>query len=375
MRIAMIGQKGVPATFGGIEHHVEELGARLAARGHDVTVFCRRNYSPSSMQDYRGMHLHHARTVDAKHFDAISHSARATAVAIRKRFDVIHYHALGPGLLLPMARAFTSAGTVLTVHGWDDERAKWSPRAKAVLRMAGWVGGHAAHEVIAVSAQIQHDVEARYSRPARHVPNGVRPPHPRPPGPELERLGLRPGGYLLYVGRLVPEKAADLLVRAFGDVSTDARLVLVGGSSFSDDYVRLVTRLAEADDRVVLADYVYGDALSELYSNAAAFVLPSALEGLPLTLLEAASYGLPLVASAIPPHREVVGDHAAAALFDPGDGRGLTAAIESVLARLTALQPAARSLRADVLKRFSWDAACAATEAVYQAASSRRRSR
>lgn len=369
MRIAFIGQRGVPATFGGIEHHVEEIGARLADRGHDVTVFCRTNYTSTERPDrYRGMRLCHLPTVGSKHFDAIVHSALSTVSAIGGgRFDILHYHALGPGLVAPLPRYLSASRVVLTVHGLDDERAKWGRVASAVLRTAGWMSARVPDATIVVSRALQAHYAARHGRDAVHIPNGVDEPEPQPAREIVDRFGLRPGDYLLFVGRLVPEKAPDLLIRAFGQIPGDLRLVIAGGSSFSDSYVDDVSRLAAGDARVLLTGYVYGDTLQELYANAAAFVLPSSLEGLPLTLLEAASHGTPVVASAIPPHLEVLGgDAAGQRLFPPGDEAALVGAITRCIADPAGERAGAKVLRRRILQDYSWKAAVDATEAVYR---------
>jgi glycosyltransferase involved in cell wall biosynthesis len=373
LRIAMIGQKGLPATFGGIEHHVEELGARLVERGHEVTVFCRRNYSDGRRGKYRGMRLLDLPTVQTKHLDAIVHSALATASAMRGSYDVLHYHALGPGVLAVLPRVVSRAKVVLTVHGLDDERAKWGSMAKSLLKSAGWLSARVPHATVVVSRDLERHYADVRGRRARYIPNGVRTQKPEPAEPVMHRFGLEAGRYVLFVGRLVPEKAPDLLLRAFRQVETHHRLVLAGGSSFTEDYLETLRRLAAQDPRVVLPGYVFGAELAALYQNAAAFVLPSSLEGLPLTLLEAVSYGTPVVASAIAPHVEILGeDRPGGRLFPPGDEGQLAQALTQVLANPDDERLGAASLRDDVLRAYDWDAAAEATEALYRHIVSRR---
>lgn len=373
LRIAMIGSRGVPATFGGVEHHVEELGARLAARGHEVTVYCRNGYGDGDgdagqdrVAEYRGMRLRHLPTVSSKHLDAIAHSGLATMAALAEHHDVVHYHALGPGLVAPLPRALSRARVVLTVHGLDDERAKWSRPAQAVLRTAQWMSAHVPNATIAVSRALADHYATRHHRSAVYIPNGVAPAVRVGPEP-LERFGLEPGGYVLFVGRLVPEKAPDLLIRAFRRMHPGLKLAVAGGSSHTDGYVADLQRLAARDRRVVLTGYAYGPVLEALYTHCAAFVLPSALEGLPLTLLEAASYGVPVVASDIPPHLEVLGGEAAGRrLFASGDELGLAAALDRALGDPPGERLGAAQLQQRVLDRYSWDRAALATEAVYR---------
>lgn len=368
LRIAMLGTRGVPARWGGIERHVEEIGARLVARGHEVTVYCRANYQPEAGL-HRGMRLVPLRTVGTKHLDAIVHTAAATARAVRGRYDIVHYHALGPGLFAPVARTASTAKVVLTVHGLDHRRAKWGGVARAVLGTAAWTSTWAPHVVVAVSAEL----EARHTgrrAPVVRVTNGVAAPGPhRPRGEACARLGLGERPYALFVGRLVPEKAPDQLLAAFARLAgDDLRLVLAGGSSFSDDYVATLRAAAALDPRVVLAGYVHGAELEELYANAAVFVLPSLLEGLPLTLLEAASYATPVVASAIAPHVEIVGRPGPGHRLVPtGDVAGLAAAIAASLAGGDAERAGAAELRTHVVAAHDWDAVTERTEAVYRA--------
>lgn len=366
LHIAMIGQKGLPATFGGIEHHVEEIGRRLVQRGHRVTVYSRSTYGTKRVSEHLGMEIVDVPTVASKHLDAIVHSALSTVVAMRARPDIVHYHALGPGLVAPLPRYLSRAKVVQTIHGRDDRRAKWSRPAQAVLTSAAWLSGHVPDVTITVSEELRDDYRRQYRCPAQYVPNGVDRPERRPADLIRDQFGLGEGDYLLFVGRLVPEKAPDLLMRAYRRVPGDRRLVFAGGSSFTPEYVEQLQRLAADDRRVLLADYVYGDALAELYSNAAAFVLPSDLEGLPLTLLEAASYGVPVIASDIGPHVEVLErDDAGRRLFRRGDEDALVRILTRVLDEHDREAEGARSLRDDVCRRYDWDRVAAATEAAY----------
>jgi glycosyltransferase involved in cell wall biosynthesis len=369
----MIGQRGVPATFGGIEHHVEELGSRLAARGHDVVVYTRTSYASERHATYRGMRPRYLPTVHSKHLDAIVHSSLSTIDAMARRPDIVHYHAVGPGILAVVPRYFSRAKVVLTVHGLDADRAKWGGSARAVLRVGQWLSARVPDETIVVSRDLARYYQEHHGRRTAYIPNGVSSPTPRPPAEITRRFGLRGDDYLLFVGRIVPEKAPDLLLRAFRHVDTDRRLVIAGGSSHTDEYLRSVRSLAAGDPRALLTGYVYGSLLEELYANASAFVLPSTLEGLPLTLLEAASYGTPVVVSDIPPHREVVGGDAPGHRIVPmGDERALTASLRETLVDLPAERRGAEALRASVVTSYAWDRAADATESVYASLTGRR---
>jgi len=370
----MIGQRGVPASFGGVERHVEELGARLAERGHEVVVFCRHGYGDDEPTTYRGMELVHVRTVDSKHLESIVASATSTLGTIGGGFDIVHFHAVGPGLFSPFARLLTQARVVQTIHGLDGERAKWGRLASVLLRFGTWLSARVPDATIAVSKALQDAYRERYRRETVYIANGTPEAEPRAARGITERWGLTNGSYVLAVGRLVPEKAPEHLLAAFADVPGDVRLVLAGGSSHTDEYVADLEARAAADPRVIMAGYVYGTELEELYSNAAVFVLPSLLEGLPLTLLEASSYGCPIVASDIPPHLEVIGASGPGArLFPAGDIHQLTKAItETLQAPPEEERAGADALSERVRTTYSWDTAAAETDALYRQVRSRR---
>jgi glycosyltransferase involved in cell wall biosynthesis len=378
-RIAFIGQRGVPATIGGIEHHVEEIGSRLVERGHKVTVYARGNYTTNRAAEYRGMRVRYIPTAPTKHLEALVHSGLSTGAAMlpgADRADILHYHAIGPSVFTPLPRALTRRGVVLTIHGLDYDRDKWGIGARAALKSAGWISAHVPHATITVSQNLADFYLERYHRVAHYIANGVTPPVRREPRLIRERFGLEGGDYALFLGRLVPEKAPDLLLRAFRTVDTSSRLVIAGGSSFTDAYVHELEVLAARDPRVLLVGSVHGELLQELYTNAALFVLPSRLEGLALTLLEAASYRLPLVASDIPPNREVIGpDGPGGRLFASGDAQGLADALTATLGDLSAARGGARVLGDRVVAEYDWDAATASTEDVYEQVLSRSRGR
>ena len=368
----MIGQKGVPATFGGIEHHVEELGSRLAERGVVVTVYCRRSYAREIPAEHRGMRLVVTPTVASKHLDAIVHSVTSTLHAMVSGTDVVHYHALGPGLAAPLARFASRAKVVLTVHGLDHERAKWSGPAQRVLGFAYWMSGRVPDAVVTVSKALADRYREDFARPATYIPNGVSAPRlGEPLGRLASDLGLEAGRYVLFVGRIVPEKRPDLLLEAAQHLPEGVKVVLVGDSSFSDDYVTAISAAAAADERVVLPGYLFGSELAAMYENAAVFVQPSDLEGLPLTLLEALSYEVPVVASDIPPHVEVLSacrcdGHR---LFPAGDADALA---REVLAALTFGEGSRTAVAADaeeLLAPYDWDRSTGELLGLYHAIS------
>jgi len=380
LRIAMIGLRGLPATWGGIERHVEELGARLVERGHSVTVYARPSYSDVPRSEYRGMRLQFLRTVNGRGVEALAHSFQSAVHALGEHYDVVHFHAVGPGLAAPLSRGLSRAAVVQTIHGLDADRVKWSGPGRTALRLGTWLSGRVPHETIVVSQDLQQHYAHVYGHSTSRIPNGVPSPEPGSADVLRDRYGLEPGSYLLSVGRLVPEKAADLLIEAFGQVADpDLRLVLAGESGDTDEFVAGLQELAGRDERVRLVGYAGGEHLAALYTHARAYVSASRLEGLPLTLLEAVAYRLPVVVSGIGPHVEVVGDEdrPAVHLAEPGSVSSYAEALNRALVADPVTERRAAQARAEQLRDvYSWDAVVEQTEAVYRRAlRSRRRDR
>jgi glycosyltransferase involved in cell wall biosynthesis len=361
LRIGMIGVRGIPATYGGIERAVEELSARLAARGHAVTVYCRMQYCESRIPIYRGVRLRYLTAINTKHFEAISHTALASVDGLLRGYDVVHYHGTGPTLMSFLPRAF-GRRVVATVQGLDYQRAKWGGFASAVLRAGAWSSAHVPHRTIVVSRTLKRHYESHYRMSPVYVPNGVNSPdeavNDSPP------FGLERGGYLLSLGRLVPEKGIDLLVDAYRGVNTALPLVIAGGGTHSDDYVAALERAAHADTRIRLVGPVYGAEKDALFANAAVFCQPSNLEGLPIALLEAMSHGLASIVSDLPEHLELV-DSSSSFVFRRGDRDALATALSSALADRGELVARGAVARATVRRSYDWDSITDQVEAVY----------
>lgn len=360
MNIAMIGQKGVPATHGGIERHVEELGARLVELGHEVTVFTRPNYTDPILREHRGMRLVSLRTIGTKHLDAIVHSVFASLACWRGGYDVVHYHAMGPCLASPITR-LRGRKVVATIHGQDWRRGKWGLAASTVLRLSEWMALRVPHTTISVSETLAKTYQDQTGRPVVYIPNGIT----IDPGDDvavLEEFGLTDGGYVFSAGRLVPEKGVHYLIDAHARIDDAPPLVIAGDSSNTDDYVRELR--AKAGASVVFTGYQYGARLAALFRHAALFVLPSDLEGLPIVLLEALAYGVPVLASDIPPNVEVLGENGE--YFRAGDTTDLSRALVDCLARAAVLRERADSLRQRALVEYDWQKVALQTEEVYR---------
>ncbi len=356
----MIGQKGIPATYGGIERHVEEIATRLVERGHEVDVFSRLYYS-HQRGHFRGVRIRRLPSVNTKHLDAITHCAFSTLDALFRRYDVVHYHALGPSLFSGVPR-IAGARTVVTVHGLDWERGKWGKLAAWFLKSCEVPAIRYPDRTIVVSKTLREYFRNKYAAETVMIPNGANPGVFRPIN-KLKKYGLDRHRYILFVGRLVPEKGCHYLLEAFSQLDTDARLVMAGGSSFSDGYVDSLMRIRDGNERVLMLGYVYGDLLDELWSNAYLVIQPSVLEGLSISLIEAISHGKCVLASDIPENLEVIED--CAATFRTRDVHDLRDKMKLLLESPELVDRLAAKCRSHAENHYSWNRIVDATEAVY----------
>jgi glycosyltransferase involved in cell wall biosynthesis len=359
-RIAFIGGRGIGAQYSGIETFYEEVGTRLAARGHDVTVYCRRHFTPAA-RSYRGMHVVRLPALRSKHLETLTHSLLATLHALVCHYDVVHIHAIGSSVFALVPRLF-GCPTVVTVHALDWARPKWKGLARWCLRAAEWTSIAFPSRTTAVSASVAQYLETKYKKPIDVLPNGVNPTSPAPPT-IIAKLGLHRRRYVLFVGRLSEEKRCHQLLEAFQGAVTDGlQLVFAGAATYALDYERRLRSLA--GPAVHFLGWVDRQVLAELYSNCALFVLPSSLEGMSVALLEAMSYGAPVLVSDIPPNVEVVGD--SGFLFREGDTDDLTRRLSRLLSAPESLRKVGQGARRRVQEHFSWDSVVTRLEAVYQ---------
>jgi len=366
MRVAMIGQKGIPATYGGIERHVDEIARRLVARGVHVDVFCRLYYTPTGTS-YHDIGLLRRPSVHTKHLDTATHVALCTAESMMRRYDVVHFHALGPSLFASLPR-LTGSRTVVTVHGLDWQREKWGKAASWVLRHCEGPAAHFPNRTIVVSKTLREHFRKVHGIEAVYIPNGTLMPQPRPPR-KLAALGLEPGKYVLFVGRLVPEKGVHYLCEAFSGIRTDMKLALVGGLSFSQDYVSLLKRYES--DRIRLLDYVFGEALEELWSNAYCVVQPSTMEGLSIALLEALSYGRCVLVSDIPENMDVAEECALS--FRSKDVVDLRSKLDHLIRQPEEVERYGAQARAHIAQHYSWDNVAESTARLYEDVTGKKR--
>jgi glycosyltransferase involved in cell wall biosynthesis len=304
LRIALLGTRGVPAAYSGFETCAEELGSRLATRGHEVTVYCRVPHVSYREPSYRGMRLVKLPTIRSKHLDTIVHTLLSSLHALVRRYDVALYFNVGNSPVTWIPRV-AGQRVVLNVDGLDSRRKKWGRLARLYIRTCERWAARFPNRVVTDSRRVQQYYRERWGTASTFIAYGAEPVAVAP-GPHLARLGLTPGRYVLFVGRLVPENCAHHLVEAFEGLATDWRCVIVGDAPYSDEYIRRLR--ATTDPRVVFTGYLFGDGYRELLSNAYCFVETSEVGGTHPALLEAMAAARCVVVNDTPENLETVGD-------------------------------------------------------------------
>ena len=312
VKIAVFGHKRIPSREGGVEIVAEALSVRMANLGYDVTCYNRgghhiggTQFDTKAQKYYHGVRLKTVFTIDKKGLAAVTSSISAALCSAFSKAEVVHIHAEGPALMCWLPKLFGKR-VVVTVHGLDWQREKWKSGFGAkYIRTGEKMAVRYADEIIVLSKNVQKYFKDTYGRQTHYIPNGVTRPKIAEPF-EITKWGLSKDSYILFLGRLVPEKGIHYLVEAFREVKTDKKLVIAGGASDTDEYAAQLKTLAAGDDRILFTGFVQGSTLEELYSNAYIYVLPSNVEGMPLSLLEAMSYGNCCLVSSIPECTEVV---------------------------------------------------------------------
>ncbi len=374
LRVAMIGHKRIPSREGGVVIVVEELSVRLAALGHSVDAYNRYGHHVSGRKYddeygwkgrkfYKGVRVYIVPTFQRSSLNAIVYSFFATIRALFGRYDVIHYHAEGPCAMLWIPKLFRRK-IVVTVHGLDWQRAKWGNLASYVIKFGEKMAAKYADEVIVLSENVRQYFADTYHRTVTYIPNGITRPAQRDVQMIREKYGLEKDGYFLSLGRIVPEKGVHYLIEAFAGLDTDKKLVIAGGNSQAVGYMEQIHRMAAQDKRVIMTDFVQGQILEELYSNAYGFVLPSDVEGMALTLLEAMSYGDCCLVSDICENTEVVEDKAL--VFHKGDVKDLRDKLEYMLNNPETVREYGRQSADFICGKYNWDQVVEETLAVYR---------
>ena len=355
----MLGHKRIPSREGGIEIVVEELATRMVTLGHKVTCYNRsghhvsgKDFDGGKRKAYKGVRLKSVLTLDKKGLAAMTASVSGAICAAFGKYDVVHFHAEGPCAMLWLPKLFGKR-CIATVHGLDHQRAKWGKLASTYIMMGEKCAVKFADEIIVLSKGVQDYFKETYGRETKFIPNGVNRPIIRRPELIKEKFGLEKDDYILFLGRLVPEKGIAYLIEVFKKVNTDKKLVIAGGSSDTDEFASQLKEMAKDDDRIIFTGFVQGQLLDELYGNAYIYSLPSDLEGMPLSLLEAMSYGNCCLVSDIDECASVVEDKAI--VFKKSDVADLQSKLQKACDDVKQVQKYKDEAADYICEKYNWD--------------------
>lgn len=367
--IAMLGHKRIPSREGGIEVVVEELSTRMVRMGHHVTCYNRlghhvagREFDSVKVDEYKGVNLKHVYTIDHYGLAAVTSSIFASLAAAFGKYDVIHIHAEGPAFMCWLPKLFGKK-VVVTIHGLDHQRAKWGRTASAYIMAGEKSAVRFADEIIVLSEGVRQYFMKKYGRKTVFIPNGVRKPAVRNADGIRQIWNLEKDSYILFVGRIVPEKGERYLIEAFRKVRTDKKLVIAGGSSDTNAFVKELKKMAKGDSRIIFTGFLQGRLLEELYSNSYIYTLPSDLEGMPLSLLEAMSYGNCCVVSDIPECTEVAEDKAV--IFQKGNVEDLRKKLQQLCDDKTTVQKYKEKAADFICGKYDWNQTVEQTISLY----------
>jgi len=360
MRIAYIAVKGIPIG-GGIEKLTEEIGSRLVKKGHEVIVYCSRDYGTEN-GIYKGMELRTVPSINTKSLHKLSICFHATRDVLKKHeVDIVHVHAVGPSLFSIFPR-FKAIPTVVQTHGIEWQRDKWGFAGKAFLKFSDLTAVYFPNKTTSVSKVQKQYYENKFKREIVYIPTGVNDVEILKAS-EILKLGLEPNRYILFAARLVAEKGPHFLIDAFLRIDTDMKLVVAGDAAHAEEFKSMLREKAGDDDRIIFPGFVTGRLLEELFSNAYIFCLPSTLEGLPIALLEAMSYGNCCVASDIPENLEAVEDYGYT--FRNRDTENLRNILQDLIDHPDKVEKKKEAAKTHVLQKYSWDGIADQMEALY----------
>ena len=356
---------------GGVEVVVEELSTRMVKLGHQVTCYNRgghhvsgKEFDGERLHEYKGVKLKTVPTINRKGLTAVSSSFFAALASAFGRYDVVHIHAEGPAAMCWIPKLFGKR-VVVTIHGLDWQREKWKNGfGSKYIHLGEKMAVKFADEIIVLSKGVQEYFQKTYGRKTLFIPNGVNRPVLRKADLIKNKFGIDKDGYFLFLGRIVPEKGLRYLIEAYKELHTDKKLVIAGGSSDTDDFMQEIQTLATGDDRIIFTGFVAGQALEELYSNAYLYLLPSDLEGMPLSLLEAMSYGNCCVVSDIAECSEVVEDKAVT--FQKSNVQDLKEKLQRLCDDPATVQKYKNEAADFICSKYNWDEITRKTLAVYE---------
>lgn len=348
MRIAMIGHKRVPGREGGIEVVVEELAVRLAAQGHQVDLYNRAAKDTPRIKGYKGCRILTIPTINRKSLDAVVYSFFASIRALFGHYDVIHYHALGPSVMLLIPHLFRIR-TIVTVHGLNYKTPKWKGLGSWYIKQGEKIAARYADEITVLNRSEQRYFAETYHRDVHLIPNGVSLRPIRAADKIKKQFGLQKGEYILFLSRIVPGKGLEYLLDAYQQLKiTTPKLVIAGTSVHVPEFYQMIQEKAKGNQNIVFTGFIEGALLDEVYSNARLFVFPSEAEGMPMCLLEAMSYNCPCLVSDIPENREVLGS--LGSYFKAGD---ITSLLQALKREMEVAQPA--GTRKIIKENFDWE--------------------
>lgn len=363
LKIAMLGHKRIPSREGGVEIVVDELSTRMVKMGHKVDAYNRSGHHVSgnefnladydSLRSYKGVGIIRIPTVQKKGFSALVYSFIASVLVSFKDYDVIHYHAEGPCAFMWIPSLF-GIRTVATIHGLDWARSgKWGSMASSFIKFGEKVAVMFSSNIIVLSRHVQQYFLENYNRETEMIPNGVECPETKKACIITQKYDLKGNDYILSLSRLTREKRIDLLIEAYKNIDTDIKLVIAGGSSDSSEYVDSLKKLSEDDDRIIFTGFVQGDEMAELYSNAYLYCLPSELEGMPLSLLEAMSYGDCCLVSDIAENTDVIGNNGIS--FRTNDREDLTTKLKELINNSDIVNGCKQVSSEYICSKYNWD--------------------
>lgn len=359
MKIAMIGHKRIPSREGGVEIVVEELSTRLVKKGYQVDVYNRKGKNvqdknadkdKKNIKNYKGVNIITIPTINKKGIDALIYSFFASIRALFGKYDVLHYHAEGSCAMLWIPHLFKKR-IVVTIHGLDWQRSKWGGFATKYIKFGEKMAAKYADEIIVLSKGVQKYFKDTYNRETNFIPNGVNKPTIREADIIKKKYKLEKDGYILFLARIVPEKGLHYLIEAYKQIHTDKKLVIAGGASHTTDYLEKIKKMAQEDDRIIMTGFVQGEELEELFSNCYLYCLPSDVEGMPISLLEAMSYGCNCLVSDIEENIQVVGEYAS--VFERSNINNLKIKLEKCLDDAI-IKNNKDEIIEYILKKYSW---------------------
>ena len=364
MKIFVAGTRGIPDIPGGVEKHCQELYPRVVEKGHEVLLCTRSPYVKKRNDIYKGVKLLYIFCPRIKSLEAIFHTFACLIAAIQYQPDILHIHGIGPALMVPLARLM-GFKVVMTHHGPDYDRQKWGRFAKWVLKLGEYWGARLANEVIVISKVIKTIIHDRCNRSSHLIYNGVPQPKNSISKDYLDQIGVSLRNYILAVARFVPEKGLHDLIHAFNGLEGPLKMVIAGDADHETEYSQNIKNIAKENNQIVLTGYITGEPLNQLFSHARLFLLPSYHEGLPISLLEALSYGLPSLVSDIPANKEVGLD--SKYYFSCGNVDDLKAKLNTLLEN-DFDSKGQRKFQEMVAEKYNWDKIAKQTIDIYRKA-------